>query len=119
MDRVSFYGSIKTGDRQIVARLLGDWVKSRELDVRIRLSGVEIVYEDEAVYLYCYEAAIDPGQKPFYLLEGNMAGTLDDANARLSQLLQSCKERGIACTLDYVLVNENGDQVGEELSLTW
>jgi hypothetical protein len=116
MDKVAFYGSIKTDDHEVMSELLRDWVKAREIHVRIRLLGVEISYEDEGIYLYCHESS-PPGMERFFLLEGHMFGTLAETHARLRELSRACEGRGVACRLEYVQVNDDGDQVSEEFKV--
>jgi hypothetical protein len=111
MDRIAFYGNLETGDCEAVTLLLRDWLKTEQLDVKVGRVGLEIVYEVEGFYLYCHEAGSQPGQAPFYLLEGHLDGTLDVANARLKELARLCAERNIGCGFEYVQVNEDGDEV--------
>lgn len=113
MDTVSFHGSFETGNHELVAALLRDWVKARDIHVKIRLGGVEISHEDEVIYLYAHQASAR-GRAPFFLLEGHMLGTLAEANARLQALLRACRDRDIACRLEYVQVNEDWAEVSEQ-----
>ena len=117
MDRIAFYGNIKTGDSEAVSRLLRDWLKTEQLDLQVGRVGVEIVHEDEGLYVYCHEAGAQPGRAPFYLLEGHQDGTLDAANARLRELALLCAERNLGCGFEYVQVNEDGDEVSEQFTV--
>ena len=56
MNKIAFYGSIYSGDYKIVASILKKWLLTDNLDIKIRLSGEEIVYDNEKIYLYCYNA---------------------------------------------------------------
>jgi hypothetical protein len=114
MNKIAFYGSIWSGDYQVVAALLRDWLKAEALDIKLRIGGEEIVYDSERLYLYVYNAAADEGVAPSFLLEGNLSGTLAEARELLQQLLALCKGQQIACNLEYVEVTENGDEVSEQ-----
>lgn len=118
MNRIAFYGSLWTSDYTVVVDLIGKWVKTTHLDIKLRLSGEEIVYEDERFYLYCYNAVSSEGVDPSFLLEGNLAGTLDEAGLMLQELAQLCTNHYVAGDFEYVEVNEEGDEVSEQCSLT-
>lgn len=117
MDRIAFYGNLKTSDSEAVTRLLRDWLGTDRLDTKVGRMGVEIVHEVEGFYLYCNEAD-RPGMAPFYLLEGHLDGTLDTARARLMELARLCAERNIGRRFEYVQVNEVGDEVSEEYTVS-
>ena len=117
MNRVAFYGSLWTGDYTIAADLLRSWLKTVDLDVKIRLSGEEIVYEDEELYLYCYSAASSQVGEPSFLLEGHTARSLDEARSMLQALSKLCRDQDIEGDFEYVAVNENGDEVSEQFQL--
>ena len=117
MERAAVHGTIGTGDADAVTHLLRYWLKTEKLDIDIGRLGVEIVYEDEGLYLYCYEAATDPGMSPFYLLEGRADGDLDSMDARMKELVKLCRERNIECSAEYVALDEAGEEVGDEFSV--
>lgn len=117
MDRVAYYGDIDTGDPQVVTRLIQDWLKTEKLSIQVGHVGVEIVYEDEGFYLFCHEAASRPGRAPWYLLEGHMDRTLEAAKAQLRELLLLCRAHDLECSLEYVQVNEDGDEVSEQFTV--
>ena len=117
MDMIAFYGHIETDDSKGLSRLLGAWVETRELALKIGRLGVEFVYEDGPFYLYCSEAASGPGIAPSFLLEGHLAGTLEGAELRLRQLSQLCESASLSCRLEYVQVNAAGDEVSEQFSV--
>lgn len=114
MNRIAFYGSIWSGDYQLVANVLREWLKTDELDIKIRLGGEEIVYEDDKIYLYCYNAVADAEEKPSFLLEGNISATLDETKLLLQQLLQLYKSQNIVANFEYVEVNADGDEVSDQ-----
>ena len=114
MNRIAFYGSLWTGDYKAVVRLMGEWVKSPHLDIKLRISGEEISYEDERLYLYCYNAVSTEGIKPSFLIEGNMAMTLDKAKLMLQDLKKLCIKYHFESNFEYVEVNEDGDEISEQ-----
>ena len=117
MNRIAFYGSLWTNDYTVVADLIGKWVKTTNLDIKLRLSGEEIVYEDEHLYLYCYNAVSSEGIDPSFLLEGNMAGTLGEAKLMLQALAKLCTHHHVVGDFEYVEVNEDGDEVSEQFQV--
>ena len=46
MNRTAFYGTLYTGELEVVQRLLQAWLGAEKLNVRIRLSGEEITTEE-------------------------------------------------------------------------
>jgi hypothetical protein len=117
VERASFHGTIETGDADAVTLVLQNWLKTENLDIRIGRLGVEIVHEDEGLYLYCYEAAAAPADAPFYLLEGRADGALDETGARLQELMKLCRARSIECSAEYVALDETDEEVGEEFTV--
>jgi hypothetical protein len=117
MDTIAFYGSIATADSELASGVLREWLETTALDIKVGRIGVEIVFEDAGFYLYCYEAAAEPGQAASYLLEGHLEGALDEARARLERLVALFRARSVEARIDYVQVDENGDWLGEELSV--
>ena len=114
MNKIAFYGRIYSGDYNVVAAILKDWLKTEDLDIKIRLNGEEIVYEAERIYLYCYNSVTNEGAAPNFLLEGNISGTLDEVKVLLEQLLQLYQEQNITTSFEYVEVTEDGDEVTEQ-----
>ena len=114
MNKIAFYGRIYSGDYKVVAAILKDWLKTEDLDIKIRLGGEEIVYEDERIYLYCYNSVTEERAAPNFLLEGNTSSTLDEVKALLQLLLQLYQEQKIDSSFEYVEVTEDGDEVTEQ-----
>ncbi|MFN6518729.1 MAG: hypothetical protein RMY29_030145 [Nostoc sp. CreGUA01] len=114
MNKIAFYGTIYSGDYKVVAAILKNWLKTEDLDIKIRLSGEEIVYETEEFYLYSYNSVTVEGVPPSFLLEGNMSGKLEEVKALLQQLWQLCQEQNITSSFEYVEVTEDGDEVSEQ-----
>lgn len=118
MNRTAFYGTLYTGDFEVVQRLLQAWLGAENLNVKIRLSGEEITTEEnDDFYLYCHNALGSQGTTPYYLLEGNTSAGPDATRQRLEGLLNLCREQGVNCSLEYVEVNEDGDEVSEQFLL--
>ena len=117
MDTIAFYGSIATADAELTSGVLREWLETTALDIKVGRIGVEIVFKGEGRYLYCYETAAERGQAASYLLEGHLEGTLDEARGRLEWLVALFRARSVEARFDYVRVDENGDWLGEELSV--
>jgi hypothetical protein len=113
MVKTAFQGLIHSGDLKAVSSLMAEWVKTEKLKLKVKLSGDEIVYEDNTLYFYCHSAM----GEPLFLLEGSLSGTLDEAKALLQQLLQLCKSRKIAASFDYAQVNEDGDEISDQFQV--
>ncbi|ATB30387.1 hypothetical protein [Melittangium boletus] len=110
MIKIAFQGLIHSGDFKTVSNLMTEWVQAEKLKLKVKLSGDEIVYEDEHIYFYCHSAMAEP----LFLLEGSLSGTLAQAKALLQRLLQLCNARKIASRFDYAQVNEDGDEISEQ-----
>jgi hypothetical protein len=113
VNRTSFSGVLETGDAQLVAGVLGAWAKAGALEAKVRLGGIEISHEDARLSLYCHDDSVPPGQPPAFLLEGSMAGPVEEAKASLIELREAFKARQVAASLEYVEVDEAGQTVGE------
>lgn len=110
MNKIAFQGLIHSGDFKAVSQLMGAWMQTEKLKLKIKLSADEIVYEDKKLYFYCHS---EMGE-PLFLLEGHLFGTLDETKTLLQQLLQLCKGRKISSRFDYARVNEDGDEISEQ-----
>ena len=73
--------------------LVSDWVGSPS--VKLRTLGEELVYSDDAVYLYV-QTAVSPEA---FLVEGSYTGDVADARAWLDQLPALCTRHGVGCEL--------------------
>lgn len=118
MNRTAFYGTIYSGDFEVVKSILEKWLGPEVLDVKMRLSGEEITYETEEFYLYCHNAIGSEGVTPFYLLEGNTSSGLDDTKHRLEKLLSLCTAEEVEASFEYVEVNDDGEEVSEEFRVS-
>lgn len=115
MGKLAFYGILESGDLQKVSRLLGEWMAAERLDVKVRLGGEEIVCESDKVYFYCQTGTPSPGGEPRYLLEGQLSGTPEEARELLERLLASCKREGITSRFEYVPVDDDGNEIGDQI----
>jgi hypothetical protein len=114
MIKVAFQGLIHSGDFRAVSDLMAGWAQTEKLKLKVKLSGDEIVYEDEKLYFYCHSAM----GEPLFLLEGTLFGTLEQAKALLQRLLQMGKARKIISRFDYAQVNEDGDEISAQFHVT-
>jgi hypothetical protein len=112
METIAFYGVIQTGDSDLAARVLAEWAGA-PLDVKVRLGGAEMVHERDSSSFYCHAAP----DEPVHLLEGRLAGTLADAGASLARLSALFASRAVTTRLDYVRVNERGEETSPEFSV--
>jgi len=112
----AFYGTIYTGDLEVLRTILQQWLGPESLDTKIRLSGEELTYESENLYVYCHNA-VGQTDNPRYLLEGNTSVGLDETSRRLKELLKLCQGHNVVCSLEYVEVNEAGEEVSELFEL--
>lgn len=115
MPIISVTGVIETGELPVIENLLSSWLnKPGELEVRSRSIGGQVQYSDDTWDVSCYKT--DEG--PRFYLSVTLQGTLEMAGASLKKLWHLCHQKGIPCQLDYIEQNEDGDDVGEEFSVT-
>lgn len=114
MAKTEFHGSIETGDAALIAAALREWLGTNALDEKVRLSGVEMVHEDESSYVYCYDSLATGGRPASHLIEGHLQLAPAEARARFVQLVSSLGARGVSSSVDYVEVDEEGEWLGEE-----
>jgi hypothetical protein len=117
-DRVDFYGTIETGDREVAAGVLRRWLIVCGLSGMVETSGDVLTYAGAGTYVSCHKADTGPGTPPYFLLEGRLTTTLDGAGLRLGTLVPLCQAAGLGWDLDYVQVGEDGRELGEELTVT-
>lgn len=115
MNKIEFYGSIGTNEYEKVDAIIKQWLGSKaSLDIKIRLSGEEIVYEDTTLYIYCFNAVDLEGEGQSFLVEGHCACSIDKGKVLLESLHQVCKERNLESSFDYAEVNDDGKRISEE-----
>lgn len=101
-DRIAFFGSIDTSDREVAAEVLSRWLAGCGHGGELRLSGAELVYADGSTYVFCHPAESGPGAPPFYLIEGYFFATASGPNLRLSALAPLCRAAGLGSGIEYV-----------------
>jgi hypothetical protein len=101
-DRIAFFGSIDTSDREVAAEVLSRWLAGCGLTGELRRSGAELVYADGFTYVFCHPAESNPGAAPYYLLEGYFFATASGPNLRLSALAPLCRAAGLGAGVEYV-----------------
>src|SRR5262245_26459063 len=99
MTQTNFYGWIASGDIAVVRQLLQTWLSTERLDEKVKLSGEQLVYEDDWIYVY---ASAAEAKTPCFLLEGHRRAALDEVAPWLQRLLADCVARGVDTTLEYV-----------------
>jgi hypothetical protein len=116
--RTAFYGTLYTADFEQVGKVLADWVQPGDLAIKVKLLNDEIVYDGPDLYFYCHSAQGSGGSEtPYYLLEGHASASLEDSRALLERLLEGCRDAQIECSIDYVTVDEDGDELSEQFTL--
>jgi hypothetical protein len=99
VDSIPYVGSISSGDVGAIRQVLAAW-SGLELTFKAKLSGEQIHGERDGASLYCYrEFSLQPGREAF-LIEGRMACGLEDAKARLTDLVKRFQARGIVADFD-------------------
>ena len=111
MTQTNFYGRIASGDIAVVRQLLQTWLGTDRLDEKVKLSGDQLVYEDDRVYMYASAAAT---RAPCFLLEGHRRAALDEVRPWLQRLMASCVACGVDATLEYVAVDDDGQEISEQ-----
>lgn len=114
MTQTNFYGRIASGDVAVVRQLLQTWLGTERLDEKAKLSGDQLVYEDDQIYVYASAASAGS----CFLLEGHRRAALDEVGPWLQRLLAGCIARGVDATLEYVSVDDDGQEVSEQYSVS-
>ncbi|APA97338.1 hypothetical protein [Nocardia seriolae] len=115
---ISFSGDIKMTDSRLVRSAFEEWLDTNRISVKERMSGFELTYEDEDTYVFCYEATVPAGVNPFFLFEGSIKGKESDSINKLKELIRVCAGKGLECIIDYTPVDDEGDPIGEEVTIT-
>jgi|SRR5271157_1243878 len=112
MNRVKFFGEAYTHDSELVRSVLAKWSSATDLEVRVKIFGDRVTYEDDVTYVFA-EIGTGPGQQDC-LLQGHLLTSLDDAKKRLQSLVDMSKARGVEAYVDFTEVNDTGDDVSNE-----
>lgn len=115
MEKIRFEGTIITSNYSIVAELIEAWLG--EPSVKIRTFGEEIVYKDDKKNVYAYNPVIGGKAVDEFVIEGNYNGELEAAHVLLKQLAALCKSRQIEFDMEYVLVDEDNNLIGDSYTL--
>jgi hypothetical protein len=113
MSQTNFYGQIYSGDVAVVRELLQAWLDVDRLDEKLKLSGAQLVYDGAQRYVYAYEASASGGP-PYFLLEGHQRAGLDETHQQLQALLMRCSARGVNAVIEYVAVDDTGDEISDQ-----
>ncbi len=115
MPVVSFAGSIESRDESMVAGILREWLATRELDIKVRVLGWEIVFESPETYVYCYDAVGSPHEEAF--IQGRHNGDVSAAEALLTRLAAILRARRVGFVMEYVPLDDAGNELGPEVRL--
>lgn len=118
MDHTSFHGSLRGGDFDALLGVLRAWLQTDAFKIQDRLAGMEIVHEGAGISVFCQEDTPAPDRRPRYLIEGTIDAAPEAAAERLRPLLHLCRDKGIEFSLEYVPVDEDGQEIGDEVRLT-
>lgn len=116
-NRTDFSGILHSGASETVLSVLGEWLKTDDLNAKQRISGLEIVYEDKNIYMYCYEDSDKLRNQEKFILEGHAEFDPDQTRIILERLFRLCQAAEMRCVLEYVEVDEDGEEIGEELRI--
>ena len=114
MNPTNFYGTFDSGDIAVVRELLRAWLRTDGLSEKLMMTGWQLVYETEDVYVYAY--ADHAGRS--FLLEGHRRAGLEETRSWLQQLLDACTVRGVSAELEYMAVDPAGDEISEQYTLS-
>ncbi|MGX1778028.1 hypothetical protein ACWIGW_38390 [Nocardia brasiliensis] len=99
-----------------MGQVLRAWLSTDELRMRPR-RGWETHYEADGCELLCYEAE-SPGSPDYFLLEGRIDGAAEAGLQRLQQLVEQCRQANIGFAIDYEEVDDDGNPLSAEKTLT-
>jgi len=117
MDRTSFCGCIdgvKEADAHRILHVLKEWL-GKDITLKLKLSGVQMNYEDEHTYLYCYSSVAV--QQDEFMCEGHFNANTEAARLKLEKLHQLFTEAGITFGVEYVATDAEGNWIGEETTI--
>jgi hypothetical protein len=117
MPSTSFHAWLSGGDFAAVLDMLRAWLQTDDFKIQDRLAGMEIVHDANGLYLFCHEGRPTSDSRPNFLMEGTIGASPEAAAERLRPLLQLSAARQIELSLEYVPIDENGQEIGDEISL--
>ena len=115
--KTGFLGSIETDDLEQVLNGLRTWVGNDGLDVRMRLSGEEITYEDTRLELLCHRTMLagdteaEEASGGGFIIEGSIYDTEEEAEAVLEKLRATFEAMSVPIEVD---VTEEDDEEEDE-----
>ena len=115
--KTSFHASLTNAGFSTVLGVVSAWLDTDDFKIQDRFAGMEIVHEADGVYLFCQESLPARAGSPSFLLEGTIDASPEVAVEWLRPLRRLCETRGVELQLEYVAVDDNGQQVGDEISL--
>ncbi|MFE3961019.1 hypothetical protein ACFXPS_43495 [Nocardia sp. NPDC059091] len=118
MNCISFCGTIEHSASERISSVVMQWLGTSRVDVKERMFGFELSYQDSSVDFYCYEATVLLGVDPFFLIEGVMEQVSVDPVEKLAGLVRLAAAEGLECILDYTPVDSDGSPTGAEMTIT-
>ncbi len=115
-NRSAFTGGIESGDFGLIRSVLEAWMGA-PLKVKVKLSGEQLTYDDEARSLYCYRAYTTNPAYDEFLIEGRVNQGLGECRKHLEALIAVFQSHGVTSAFDYNEIDEAGETSGEQLSL--
>ena len=112
---VSFSGQIESDDVEVIVAGLHAWLGSDALDVKVKLAGERVKFEDTRVQLTCYRSYTAHGSGPKFLIEGTVWDDLEPALQFLAALRSIFAAKSVAAELDYSEVDADGEPTGDDL----
>ncbi len=105
MNETAFYTYVDTTDPGLVAEVLATWFGVPFIDVRHRMSGVEIHLDDGDRSVYAHDDATG------FLTEGTVRGTLQDGLAAVRRLRSLFLARGLTVEIECVSRDDDDSEV--------
>jgi hypothetical protein len=110
--RTAFAGGIRTDDFSLVHQILREWLGA-SFNVRVKLTGEQLTYDDERLSIYCYRAYTQRADYNEFLLEGATVADLAVTRDRLAALSKKFQENGLDADFEYYQKDEAGRRAGE------
>ena len=117
MSQTNFYGVMHFPEVAVIRQLLHSWLRVDHLKEDLGLTGEELVYDDEQVYMYAH-ASTSRNRETFFLLEGHLHAGLEETKDWLQKLLSLCTVQGVKVELEYAAVNEAGEEISDQFTVS-
>ena len=115
MALVSYNGRFFVGELAPVRDVLAQWLDVPDLETREGSFGPEIYYKRDGAKVYC-EPVPDSGE-PRFLLSGELSGTASECERKLRSLVDLARAGGIDTSLQYEVIDEDGNPLSGEVDL--